>query len=72
MVALSGVDHGAALALATTQLRSDHDLCLLEPSFLVAADEEEEELTGDFTTAVEAIMAATHAGDVVLTAFFEP
>jgi hypothetical protein len=73
MAALSGVRHGAALALATAQLHSSHDLRLLEPSFPVGADEEEmEELTGDFIATAEAIMAATHVGDVVLAAFFEP
>jgi len=72
-VALSGVRHGATLALAAAQLCSGHNLCLLEPGFPVGADEEEkEELTGDFTTAAEAIVAATHAGDVILAAFFEP
>ena len=72
-VALRGVRHGAALALAMAQLRSVNDLHLLEPSFPVSADEEEkEELIGDFTTAVEAIVVATHAGDVILAAFFEP
>ena len=40
MVALSGVDHGAALALAVGQLHSGHDLRLLEPSFPVGANEE--------------------------------
>jgi len=50
IVALSGVRHGAALALATAQLRSSHDLRLLEPGFLVGIDEEEQEdLIGDFT-----------------------
>ena len=49
MVALSGVCHGAALALVMVQLRSGHDLCLLEPSYLVGANEEEqEELIGDY------------------------
>ena len=71
-VALSGVRHGAALAMITSQLRSGHDLRLLEPSFLVGADEETEELTGDFTSTTEAIVVAMHAGDVTLTAFFEP
>jgi len=71
-MALSGVCHGATLALAAMQLCSRHDLCLLEPGFPVGADEETEEVTSDFTTAVEAIMATTHAGDVNLTAFFEP
>ena len=40
-VALSGVRHGSALALAMVQLHSDHDLRLLEPSFPVGANEEE-------------------------------
>ena len=72
-MALSGVCHGAALALAVVQLCSSHDLRLLEPSFLVGTNEEEkEELIGDFTATVEAIMVAMHAGDVILTAFFEP
>ena len=71
MVTLSRVHHGAALAQATTQLRSGHDLRLFEPSFLVGADEEKEELTSNFTAAAEAIMVATHAGGVILAAFFE-
>jgi len=54
------------------QLHSGHDLRLLEPGFPVGTDEGEmEELTGDFTTTVEAIMAATHVRDIVLIAFFE-
>ena len=73
MVALHGVCHGAALAVATAQLRSDDDLHLLEPGFLVGANEPElEELIGDFTAATEAIMAATRVGDIVLTTFFDP
>jgi len=73
-VALRVVCHGASLALAVVQLHSGHDLRLLEPGFPVGADEEEkeEELTGDFTIAAEAIVMAKHAGDVVLLAFFEP
>ena len=71
MVALCGVCHGTALALAMVQLRSSHDLYLLEPGFLVGADEQEE-LIGDFIATAEAIMVATHAGDIVLAAFFEP
>ena len=70
MVALHKVRHGAALALAAAQLHSGHDLRLLEPGFLVGADEQEE-LIGDFIATAEAIMVATHAGDVVLAAFFE-
>ena len=55
------------------QLCFSHDLRLLEPSFPVGVDEEvKEELTGDFTAAAEAIMAAMHVGDIVLAAFFEP
>ena len=73
MVALSGVDHGATLGLAMVQLHSGHDLRLLEPSFLVGTDEvEKEELIGVFTATVEAIVAAMHAGDIILATFFEP
>ena len=73
VVALSGVCHGAALALAVVKLRSGHDLCPLEPGFPVGANEEEkEELTSNFTAVAEAIVAATHAGGVVLTVIFEP
>ena len=71
-VALRGVRHGATLALDVAQLCSDHDLHLVEPGFLVGVDEGElEELIGNFTIATEVIVAATHAGDVVLAAFFE-
>ena len=70
MVALSRVHHGTALALATALLCSGHDLHLLEAGFLVGVDEEEE-LTGDFIATAEAIMVATHAGDIILAAFFE-
>ena len=70
-LALRGVHHRATLALATAQLHSDHDLHLLEPSFPVGTNEEEE-LTANFTAAVEAIVVATHAEDVVLAVFFEP
>ena len=52
-VALSGVRHGADLALAAVQLRSSHDLRLLVPSFPVDADEEKEELTSNFTATAE-------------------
>ena len=72
-VSLCGVHHGAAFALAMAQLHFGHDLRLLEPSFPVGADEEvKEELTSDFTATAEAIMVATHAGDIILAAFFEP
>jgi hypothetical protein len=71
-VALRGVHHRATLVLATAQLHSNHDLHLLEPSFLVGTNEEEEELTANFTATVEAIVVATHAEDVVLAVFFEP
>ena len=55
------------------ELRCGHDLRQLEPGFPVGTDEEEhEELIGDFNVTVEAIVAAMHAGDVVLAAFFEP
>jgi len=58
--------------MATAQLHSGHDLRLLEPSFPVGTNEEKDNLIGDFTIAAEAIVVATHVGDVVLIAFFEP
>ena len=70
-MALSGVCHGATLALAAMQLCSSHDLRLLEPSFPVGTNEEKDNLIGDFTIAAKAIVVATHVGDVVLAAFFE-
>jgi hypothetical protein len=71
MVAHCRVRHGAALAAA--QLRFGHDLLLLEPGLPVGADEEEqEEPIGNFTIAIEAIMEATHVGDIILAVFFEP
>jgi hypothetical protein len=60
------------VALAAAQLCSGHNLRLLEPGFLVGTDEEKEELTSDFTATAEVIMVATHAGDIILAAFFEP
>ena len=38
MVALHGVCHGAANALAMARLHSGHDLHLLKPSFLVGGN----------------------------------
>jgi len=69
-VALRGVRHGATLALDVAQLCSSHDLRLLEPSFLIGTDEHKQ-LISDFTVATNAIMAATHAGNVVLDVFFD-
>jgi len=66
------VRHGATVALGAVQLHSSHDLRLLEPGFLVGTKEEKVELTGNFTTTVEAIVVATHVGDDILAAFFEP
>ena len=72
-VALCGVRHGASTTLATSQLYFGHDLYLLEPSFLVGANEEEqEELIDDFTAIVKAIMVPMYAGDIILAAFFDP
>ena len=64
MLALSEVCHEAALALAMIS-------ACLNLAF-VGVDEEKEELTSDFTAAMEAIVVATHVGDIILTAFFEP
>ena len=51
-VALHGIGHGAAMALAATQARSGHNLCLLPHDFLDAVHPGEHEcLVEDFSSA---------------------
>ena len=72
-VATHGVHYGAGVALATAQLRSGHELYHLEPGFLDNDQlEDQEDLIGDFTDAVEAIAMIIHAEDVVNNVFSGP
>ena len=55
-VALHGVCHGAAMALATAQARSGHNLRLLPHGFLaVAHPRDHEHLVEDFFSAANSI-----------------
>ena len=55
-VALHGIGHGAAMALAATQARSGHNLHLLPHGFLDAAHHREHEhLVEDFSSAANSV-----------------
>ena len=55
-VALHGIRHGAAMALATAQARSGHELQLLPHGFLAAAHpRDHEHLVEDFFDAANSI-----------------
>ena len=72
-VATHGIHQSVSAALATAQLRFGHELCHLEPGFPhTDRPEEQEELVGDFTAAVEAIAGAIRAQDVVNNLFLGP
>ena len=65
-VALHGVHHGAAVALAAAQARSGHNLWLLPHVFLdVAHPSNHEHLVKDFFSAANSIAFNTLADDIV-------
>ena len=72
-VALHGVRHGAATALAAAQARSGHNLWLLPHDF---PDEvhpgDHEHLTEDFLSAVDSVAFNTLADDIVGKVFSSP
>ena len=69
-VATHGVRYGAGAALAAAQLRSGHELRHLEPGFSDTNRlEDQEDVIGDFTDAVKAIVVIIHAEDVVNNVF---
>ena len=72
-MATDGVHYDAGAALATAQLRLGNELCHLEPGFLDTNRlEDQEDLMGDFTDAIEAIAMIIHAEDVVNNVFLGP
>ena len=72
-VALHGVRHGAATALATTQARSGHNLWLLPHGFPnVVPPEDHEHLIEEFFSAANSIAFNTLADDVVSKLFSSP
>ena len=65
-VALHGVLHGAAMALAAAQARSGHNLWLLPHGFPDAVRPMEHEcLVEDFMNAANSVAFNTLAGDIV-------
>jgi len=72
-VALHGVRHGAAMALAAAQVRSGHDLRFLPHGFPDAMyPGEHERLVEDFMSAANSVAFNTLADDIVGKVFFGP
>jgi len=72
-VALHGVRHGAAMALAAAQARSGHNLWLLSHGFSDAAyPREHERLVEDFMSVANSVAFNTLADDIVGKVFFDP
>ena len=72
-VALHGIRHGAAMALAAAQARSGHNLHLLPHGFLDATHpRDHERLVEDFSSAANSIAFNTLADDIVSKVFSGP
>ena len=72
-VALHGVRHGAATALAAAQARSGHNLWLLPHGFPDAVHPgDHERLTEDFLSAADSVALNTLADDIVGKVFSGP
>ena len=72
-VALHGVSHGTATALAAAQARSDQNLQLLPHGFLDAAyPGEQERLVEDFMSVANSVAFNTLADDIVGKVFLGP
>ena len=72
-VALHGVRHGAATALAAAQAHSGQNLQLLPHGFLDATHpREQERLVEDFMSAANSVVFNTLADDIVGKVFLGP
>ena len=72
-VALHGVRHGAAMALASTQAHSSHELHFLPHGFLAAAHPRDyERLVDDFFSAANSVAFISQADDIVAKVFSGP
>ena len=72
-VALHGVRHGAAVALAIAQARSSHELRLLLHGFPATEHpEDHERLVKDFFNTANSIALASQAKDIVNKVFSGP
>ena len=72
-VALHGIHHGAAMALAAAQARSGHNLRLLPHGFPDAVHPgEHEHLVEDFSSIANSVAFNTLADDIVGKVFSSP
>jgi len=72
-VALHGVRHGAAMALAAAQARSGHNLRLLPHGFLDTMYRgEHERLVEEFSSTANSVAFNTLADDILSKVFFGP
>ena len=72
-VALHGVHHGAAMALAAAQARSGHELRFLPHGFpTVAHPGDHERLVEDFFRATNYVAFISQADDIVTKVFSGP
>ena len=72
-VALHGVRHGAAMALASAQAHSGHKLWFLPHGFPAAVHPRDYELLiKDFFSAAHSIAFISQADDIVAKVFFGP
>ena len=72
-LALHGVRHGAAMALAAAQARSGHELRLLPHGFPVTGHpEDHENLIEDFSNTVNTIAFSSSGEDIVNKVFLGP
>ena len=72
-VALHGVHHGAAMAVASTQAHSSHELRFLPHGFLAVAHlGNYERLIEDFFSAANSIAFISQADDIVAKVFSSP
>jgi hypothetical protein len=72
-IALHGVRHGAAIALAMVQVHSGYELQLLPHGFLATdRPEDHESLVKDFSNVTNTISFSSSAGDIVNKVFLGP
>ena len=70
---MHGVGHGAAMALASTQAHSGHELQFLPRGFLAAArPRDHERLIEDFFNAANSVAFISQADDIIAKVFSSP
>ena len=72
-VALHGIRHGAAMALASAQVHSGHELRFLPHGFLATTHSGDYEgLIEDFSSAANSVAFISQADDIVAKVFSSP